>query len=184
MFSESLNKLSVPKSWKSASSLFFSSIRDKLKEENPGLSTKEISALQSSQWEAITSEDKQRWQDKSEQDKQRWLFETEEYQKASRVVDEDFTTPALHLTLGKCFNSEELDQFIVRCCEKDRAAFVSLGKTKSKSKKERLKLVCESRPPGCGNAADLLRYFVEVIISREIHTMMFFYLLHLYLNSD
>jgi hypothetical protein len=162
VFAESVSRLSVPKSWKSASSLFFLSIREKLKAENPGLTAKEISALQSSQWEALTTEDKKKWQNKSDEDKKRWISQTEEYQKASRVVDDDFPNSALHLVLGKCFDAEGLDQFIVKCCEKDSVAFVSLGKTKSKTKKERLKLTCTCRPPGCGNAADLLRYFVEV----------------------
>jgi hypothetical protein len=164
VFAESVSRLSVPKSWKSASSLFFLSIRESLKGENPGLSSKEISALQSLQWEALTSEDKQQWQNKSEEDKQRWICESEEYQKAAKLIDDDFTNSALHLILSKCFDAEELDQFIVKCCEKESAAFVSLGKTKSKTKKERLKLTCACRPPGCGNAADLLRYFVEVSI--------------------
>ena len=131
------------------------------------MTSKEISALQSSKWEALASEDKQRWQNKSDEDKKRWICETEEYQKASRVIDDDFSNSALHLILGKCFNAEELDQFICKCCEKDSAAFLSLGRTKSKTKKEKLKLTCACRPSGCGNAADLLRYFVEVMILSE-----------------
>ncbi len=161
--------MSAPKSWKSASSLFFFSNRENIKAADPSLTTKEISALQSSQWKALSSEDKQQWQNKLEEDRRRWICETEEYQTASKIVDDDFSNLALHVILGECFDAEELDKFLVKCCEKDSAAFVLLGKIKSKTKK--LKIICVCRPPEYGNA-DLLRYFVEVKILREINALM------------
>ncbi len=55
---------------------------------------------------------------------------------------------------------------VSKCLEKDGSAFKPLENTKSKSKEQRLSLLCECRPEGCCNAVDLALWLVEV--SREL----------------
>ena len=85
-----------------------------------------------------------------------------EYQEAVRSSSDEFTTFALFTILDKCFNKEQLDTLILKCIEKDCVAFALVDRTKSRTKHERLKLLCNCFPSGCENAADLFRYLVEV----------------------
>ncbi len=143
--------------------LFNEAHRESKKAANPSLNCKEVNALLAKDWAELSASDKNFWEDKSNEERDRWQIENNEYQKVANLLEENFNNTALVQVLGKCFDKDELDQFVSKCLAKDIVGFALLEKTKSKTKKERLKLLSVCRPAECTTAADLFRYLIQVV---------------------
>ena len=154
--------LSVPKPFKSAKALYSASIYEKLKASNISAAANDIKLMLDKAWEELSPEIKNEWEERSEREEKLWISEMEEYQAATKSSDEEFTDSALRAVLDRCFIKGTLDELVDQCLNKDISAFTSLERTKAKSKRERLILLCSCRPDGCKNAANLFRYLVQV----------------------
>ena len=158
--------LCLPVPMKSAESLFSASIRKTVKDENCGATAKEIKLLLAKAWVDLNPEERQPWQLKSAEDGERWTREYAEYEKLTKELCEDFTDTELRFVLDKCVKADGLAALVDKCIAKDSSAFsmiFSLEKCRIKTKTQKLKLLCKSRPAGCQSAADLLQYLVTVI---------------------
>ena len=167
-FKGAASRSRIPKTWKSATALFKSSIRDSIKSKNCSLSTKELNCILSQSWDSLSTSEQDEWQLKSDEDKARWTREVDEYQKAAQINEADFTNTALGVILGKSFDVDGIHQLVLSCLSSDSHAFESLSQVTTKSKQEKIKSLCCCRPPECQSAADLLRYLVEVKICKVI----------------
>ena len=64
-------------------------------------------------------------------------------------LDNDFGEISLADVLSRCFNNEGIKGLVAKCLERDESAFRPLRRTTSKTKGDRLKLLCGCRPAGC-----------------------------------